>query len=331
MSWPAQLNNHPAYDSIERKCRRFMGVLDNEAGRLREDGVDLTELRQFIHDLWPRVEALEERARKDPTARAELAAEEARLDPLLQEKFARLVDLVTRYHPGGGSLTGWWFYSARWRVCVGEPRRLFPPDYRSDVGVAAEVIEARWQTPVYGVPWEKLAAFRDAIYALKLPNTQLHRDSAAWAAFICGLMYAGVMLKERDELPRHEFDDGLREATLEAWQDGVDCARREDMQEGLREQIPLMGSVEAGELYLIVVQTNRSNSVELAAWLHQWNYRDALVRLLVALGVRAPNEPYGGRIFQQIKDGNGLVVPLRIDPRLGGLVRGFVDEMERGY
>ena len=323
MNWPPRLSEHPAYNTLERKCRRLMGIIMNERERFAEDGVDVEEESRFANDAYERTYALQERAETDPAAAAELVAEQSRLDPELHDRFARLVGLVERYHPESGALTDWKIYLLRWDLCVGEPRRPMPGDYVSDAGKEWEELEPRWITPVFGIPWEKLASVRQAIWDLKMEEKPANRDMAGWTVFLCGLRH-GIRCRQTTGAPAvHPFDDGLPQAARECWNEAVDYAWAEITGRVLDEHAGIFESKAAGRLLLGVTCAVTHQTPDVAAWLRQWELSVSLTRLLAAMGVIAPTDGYGQRLFRSVGGLEPLVSTLQHRPGLADIVRGF--------
>lgn len=323
MNWPPRLSEHPAYQTLERKCRRLMGVITNERERLAEDGVDLEEESRFARQTYERTYALQERAENDPVAAAELAAEQSRLDPDLHNHFKRLVGLVERYHPESGALTDWQIYLLRWNLCVGEPRRPMPGDYVSDAGKELEELEPRWITPVFGIPWEHLSAARQAIWDLRMEDKPVNRDLAGWTVFLCGLCH-GIACRQTTGAPAvHPFDDGLPQAARECWNDAVDYAWAEVTGRVLDDHAGVFESKAAGRLLLGVACAVTHQTPDVAAWLRQWEMSVTLTRLLAAMGVIATTDGYGCRLLRSIGGVEPLLSTLRHHPGLVAVVRDF--------
>jgi hypothetical protein len=47
VNWPPRLSEHPAYNTLERKCRRLAGLISNEQEHLTADGIDLSAANKF--------------------------------------------------------------------------------------------------------------------------------------------------------------------------------------------------------------------------------------------------------------------------------------------
>ncbi len=306
-----------------------MGIVMNERDRLLEDGYDIGAEQVFAYQHQERLEALEARAKQDPAARAELAAEQARFDPILFERYERLVKLIGRYHPNSGVFKQCQIYLMRWRECVGEPLRELPPGYDDDDDSDEEEdIDALWTTPVYGIPWQKLVDARQTIWDLKLEESVLNRHLAAWTLFLCGLTYGITYAKATGQAAVHQFDDGLHEAAREAWEFGVDFALDEATEKFLTEHASGFQNQAASQLFMGVNRASAANCPNVVAWIFQWNEHDAKLRLLVAMGVRAATDDYGRTLLGKLNGMEELFEALQLRPGLAEIIRGFYYEAE---
>lgn len=245
---------------------------------------------------------------------------------MLHAKFKDLVGLVARYRPDSPSLKQWRLYLMRWDQCVGEPRREMPADHFSYAGKEEEEIDPLWTTPVYGIPWEKLVAARQAIWDLKMEDKPANRHLAAWALFLCGLIHGTTYTLATKKEAEHGFDDGLPQAARESWDDGVDFALSEGTEKIIAETPAPFESKEVAQLYLGVAHASIWSSPDVESWLTQWDERDAKLRLLVAMGVLAATSDYGGRLLQSIEGVEPLLILLQIRPGLADIIRDFVYE-----
>jgi hypothetical protein len=310
--------DHPAYQSTERKLRRFAGVLYSFSELLRQDGFDRDEAGRWWAQETRKLEALELASRNDPARVAECRSQRRRLETELLRRMDQLIRFLSTHAPEDPRLPLYRVYMARWHDCYGEPLRPL----RSDDLASRQESEALVVAPtIYGVAYERLEAARLWLCKMELS----HKDLAALALFLCGFSYADGYLERHGEPPQHGFKDGLREVVREALEEAVDYANlpatEAQVQCSKRKGTP----APIGRLIMTMCHAQRHHTPAVYEWLHRAAFIRDLTSLLFAMGVRARTSIYAKGFVA--KWGGDPSVALAVLPgECGELLDGFRHE-----
>ena len=264
-------SEHPAYHNTARKLGRLCSFLYNFEQPLRDDGFDYDAALKWTGEHMSAIGVDEP---GDPA-----------LEPEIFQRMEHLVKFLEARVPEHPFLPNYRLYFQLWRECQGEPVRTLTAEDLKPLEEAEEPVIA---PTIYGVPFERLDAARLAMGRMEF----LHKGFAPLLMFLDGLLYAMGYFERHQQLPVHDYDDGLRAAAREALEDAVDFAN----EPGTREQVrlhsnPLMPETQQ-LLFMAIYHTSICNTSAVYEWLHRHSYQRDLTSMLFAMGVRSLNDPY---------------------------------------
>jgi hypothetical protein len=308
---------HPAYHSLTRKFRKFLGMLMNAEEVLKGKGFALAEAYAYAGGEHRRLDALRESAETDPAKGAELWREEQKAEPILFERMSSVIDLIQTHQPDHPLLPDYLVYRVRWRECLGEPVRSTP----SQASMPIQEDDATAESPsTYGMPWSRLEESRKRLRLIPLS----HRLVAPYTIFLCGLMYGSNYASERQRAAEHLLRDGLSEAARQNLENAVDFALSDETGAVANESVSLPPAL--SRLFMGIGYAQRTHSADVYEWLHsrgRAHFQNQLLRLLFAMGVRAATDVYARQILSFASDSSDLLAANCFGPDIKALVRSF--------
>jgi hypothetical protein len=307
---------HPAYHSLPRKFRQFLGMLMNAEETLKLGGFTTDEAYAYANDEHHRFDALREAAEKDPAKRAELQSEEEKAEPTLFQRMSAVIDLIQTHQPDHPLLPEYLVYRVRWRECLGEPVRPAPPQQPTSSDEDASTPSPS----TYGLPWTRLEELRANLRRIPLR----HRLVAPYTVFLCGLAYGSSHAGARAQPAEHVLKDGLPEASRQNLESAVDFALTEEAGMVANDSVALPPAL--SRLFMGIGYAQRTHSADVYEWLHsrgRSRFQDQLLRLLFAMGVRAATDIYARQLLSFASDTSDFLAANCFGPEIESLVRSF--------
>jgi hypothetical protein len=309
---------HPAYHSLTRKFRKFLGMLMNAEDVLKMDGFALGDAYAYATGEHNRLDALMEAAEKEPAKSTELRLEEQKAEPILFERMSAVIDFIQMHQPDHPLLPDYLVYRVRWRECLGEPVRPAP----SQPAPLIEENDPNTPAPsTYGVPWSRLEELRARLRQIQLS----HRLVAPYTVFLCGLMH-GWNCATKQQPAEHVLKDGLPEVSRQSLENAVDFALTEGAGAIAKDSVALPPTL--SRLFMGIGYAQRTHSADVFEWLHsrgRVHFQDQLLRLLFAMGVRAATDIYARQLISFASNRSDFLAANCFGPDIESLVRGFGD------
>jgi hypothetical protein len=313
---------HPAYQPVERKFRKYLGILVNAEECLKADGFDLAGAYSYATAEHARLAKLAAATAKDPKRRVNLRAAESKAESALFERLGSLLEFIKVHQPEHPLLGDWLAYQIRWQECLGEPiRSLEAEDLREQTPDELEK-SIDFAPSTYGVAWARLMELRDRIAELG-PSLEF---AGPYTVFLCGLVHAHTYAEGQGELLAHEPNDGLPDMARQALEDAIDFAMLDETLETARNMQELVGDPAFSCLYMGVGYSQQYHSPDVYEWLAHVNYgdyQDNLIRLLFAMGVRTASDIYAREILSNLDDPNTLLGPPALANEIHEIVNSF--------
>jgi hypothetical protein len=309
-------SKHPAYHSLTRKFRKFMGILTNAEEVLKTDGFALADAYAYATGEHHRLDELSGVAGNDPTKVAELRREEEKVEGVLFERMSAVIDFIQTHQPDHELLPDYLVYRVRWRECLGEPVREAPPQ-TDDPSPEAVAMEA---PSTYGVPWARLEQLRKRLKEIPLN----HRLIAPYTVFASGLVYGCNCVNAEGRAAEHDLKDGLIEVSRQNLENAVDFALSAEVSGVAKESFAL--PPELSRLFMGIGYAQRSHPADVYEWLHlrgRSGFQNQLLRLLFAMGVRAATDVYARRLLSFASESSDFLAARCFGPDIEALVLSF--------